>query len=1061
MKLSPKEEAALSLIKEDPAYENYFFNKVADLKWFCPLKERGYFSADKAPAPKPADEKGYFIIPQWNVLDYLEKVSQQVKISGNEKYINELLMIIKEVTSYKDVSGRHIDNYRTWWYFIKILLKFPNEKIPIEILDLVPIWLNSKFGTGLHGSDIVTKLLPKFLPDEPTPADIKKAENLIKYVTKIKWDKPAKESRNTLLYTKAEPKTIIDTHWLKESFITKKNALKIGEKCTDGPIYFIADKLKTIFRKLHPKHFDDIEVEDKIHRITVYHKKDYEFDFEVGILNKEQLGGSESKDEFLALLSAKAQDPYRFKISKCKSKENFVMRAITEISELKIINSVGKDLQEKLANLYETIFRDYSNIWFESIAEGPELHIFEAKEILTLILRDIVLGTAKKNKAVVQEVFINFLSTRYQYSIFKRIILFVIGECWEDYRKEFWKFLEDKGGEEIFDDPHYEAEIYTLLESNVKKLRPEEKTTIMQIIAKGPQRYLPEERKNEYLSYWKQKWYSALKLDEEFLSLYEGQKAITHLEEEIRFKEPHSKWGPGPSPLTKEEILQMSNDELAQFFTKFETKDFWKGPTVDGLSDTLRAAVMEKPEKFCTLFSPFLNSPYLYIYEILWGIKDAWSNKKAIEWEKLFDFLKKYIERDDFWHDKFKLSIPEHKDADHEWVSGMIGELIEAGTQDDKWAFDESYLPIAQKILFCILDNLKKEAMKEEHDPMMDALNTPFGKIITALINLALRKARLGKQRGTITDIKWSEDIKNKYEKLLNDKITEAYTLLGLYMPNFYYLDKVWVEQKIKEFESIEEQELWQAFMAGYFYISTVYNGLYELMRNHYLKAINYPFKEDHSEERIVQHLAVGYLRGVENLSADSLFGIMLEGWEPSQVIEVIDFFWTQRGYFEKVADSGDIEIKKQNDRIIDFWRYIFSKYKDKKEINEDDKKILSSVSRLTKFLPKIDAENISWLMLSARYVNVNFNSPFFIESLDGLKNKGNKIESAKFIAKIFLEMLNEFTPDFDEKHIKSIVENLYTAGDESTKDLADKICDVYARKRFEFLTDIWEKYRS
>jgi len=108
-------EFVLRLIKQDPAYENYFFRKVFNPIWFNVLKEEGYFSWEKAPRPQFLEEKEGWIVPFWNVLEYLEKVSQQVNISGNEEYIDDLLTIIKDVTSYHIEHDKILDNYLTWW----------------------------------------------------------------------------------------------------------------------------------------------------------------------------------------------------------------------------------------------------------------------------------------------------------------------------------------------------------------------------------------------------------------------------------------------------------------------------------------------------------------------------------------------------------------------------------------------------------------------------------------------------------------------------------------------------------------------------------------------------------------------------------------------------------------------------------------------------------------------------------------------------------------------------------------------------------------------------------
>ena len=122
-------------------------------------------------------------------------------------------------------------------------------------------------------------------------------------------------------------------------------------------------------------------------------------------------------------------------------------------------------------------------------------------------------------------------------------------------------------------------------------------------------------------------------------------KKITNIDTELHpaIGKTETRWGPGPSPLTREEILRMTNRELAEFLSKFKTKDSWEGPTVGGLSDTLKEAVKTNPNKFADDLGPFKDGGFIYIYKILDGFKDAWKEKKAIDWGKIFDFITTYI----------------------------------------------------------------------------------------------------------------------------------------------------------------------------------------------------------------------------------------------------------------------------------------------------------------------------------------------------------------------------------------------------------------------------------
>jgi len=971
------EKELFVIIGFEKEYEEYIFKKISDVQWFYPLKEKGYFSSDKAPCPVKAEEKGYYRIPQWNVLPYLEKVSQQVSVPENEKYIDELLAIIKDVTRYHVEHDNILDNYRTWWYFVKILCSIPNEKIDDTILDLIPIWLGSKFDNTLPGADIATKLLPKFL-NSNNPDDWKKVEKIIEGITVIKWVKLSQKTREK------EPKTIIDSHWLMESF--KENAIKIGEKCSEDVIFTIADRLKEV------------------------------------------LGG------------------YHLKRAK----------KVTD---------------------------DYSYIWFRSLFEGPHYPVTSTKEALTLILRDVVLAKARKDKSATEVVFKKFLSSEYRYPIFKRIILFVMGNEWNFYGDGniFWEIIGDKKKVLLFEDPNFEPEIYELLRRNINKFTPGEKEKIKGIIENGSQKkYLPTKDKEKRIAYWKQKWYSSMKSDTYFAPLYNEQKKITQIKEEISFKGLKVEWvGPGSSPLTKDNILQMSNKDLAKYLSTFKAEETWKGSPIDSLAETLMQVVKEKPGKFTEDLKCFLNVGYLYVYNILRGVREAWNEKRVINWGNLLEFIKEYIAKDDFWLDKYKMEKAEDVwEANHRWVTGIVGELVEDGTKDDDWAFSEDYFDIAKEILFLILDKQKVKREKEIQNVISYTLNSSFGKVLNSLICLALRIARVESKNVGEKEVKWPDDIKERFEKVLNDEVIEAYVLFDEFMPNFHYLDKKWVEEKIKRMLSVKS-ELWETFMNGYLYGSKIYTNLYELMKPHYLKAIDYEFKEKNIGERLVQHISIGYLRGREDFKEDSLFGKLLKKWKPAQIKEIIGFFWMEREplrkppkavvatpagpkVVEKIHKEQEkeppLELEMRN-RIIEFWRWVYeNKYRNAKVSNEKDKKILSELSKLTVFLPKIDSENVNWLMLCAPYTRLHFDSPFFIEYLNELKDKD---ESSKYVGKIFLKILESSTPDFRKEHIRSIVEFLYKTGDEKNKKEADEICNIYGSRGLDFLRDLYEGYNK
>ncbi|MBM4065713.1 MAG: toll/interleukin-1 receptor domain-containing protein [Planctomycetes bacterium] len=1020
-------------------YHRYFFSKLINAKWFKYLKLYGYLRANPQPI-EAMDSPGLFRIPQWDALVYLERVSSQTDKNG--EVINGLLDIIRSVTSLKDANGKHIDNYRTWYYFVKILLNLPNDKIPFDIIESISIWLDSKFSTSLPGSEIAGKLLPKFLNSDNLD-DWKKAERLFEIITDIKWI-PVPESQRNTYERDIEARIIIEPYWLRKGF--EKRFERIGIVCSTRVIDTIAKRILTIFSKQHDQAYDvDYEgkkyqiahslIEDGGHKISVHSLR----------IPEDWDGFSQSTIGKTLVTSFDISDFENMAAFVTKVKEGLIKHAFC---------SLGTELDEAISSIYS--LHDYTYIGYSSLSASPDqIHINDTKKILIYILKEILAVKAQYDRAESSKVLDKFLSREYPYPFFKRLVLFVAAREWDKYKEYFFKVINM---EEVrcFEESDYAKELSILIKDNFSKFNPDEKEIIKKIIEAGPQ-LLPDENPEKYTAYWKQKWLSLMKDDPLFVPIFGEQKKVTGIEKE-RFNfgtEFRTSEGPGPSPLSTEEILKLTSAELAIKLKEFRSEKKWEGMTVAGFSVALKEAVMTNPSKFTDNLSHFEDVGFIYVYKILDGLKDTWKTKKTIDWGKVFDFVVPYIKKDEFWKDKYIVESGAWLGgADHGWIISMVTELIQEGTKDDSWAFPEEYFDEAKEIVFTLLQ--ETEEVEEISDYVSHTLNTTCGKLITALVYLALRIARVNKKEGIKNDPRWTEEFKKKFDELLVGKVIDAYTSLGRFLPSLSYLDKEWVKGKIEQTISEKESKYWHAFMEGYLSVGSVYDNLYSLMRPHYEYGLSCEFKQ-HDREYLIQHICVGYLRGHEKLDdPESLFRKIIDAWRPEQIREVIGFFWMQRG----IQTESTEENEKMRGEIIEFWRLLYEKYKGKDEVSltQEDKHILSAVSKLTTFLSKIGHESFEWLMVSSSYVHEDFNSPFFIEYLNELKDKGEKAETAKYIGEIFLKILEKFTPDYNQEHIHSIVEFVYDAG---ATDIANRICNIYGSMGQEFLRDIYEKYSN
>jgi hypothetical protein len=237
-------------------------------------------------------------------------------------------------------------------------------------------------------------------------------------------------------------------------------------------------------------------------------------------------------------------------------------------------------------------------------------------------------------------------------------------------------------------------------------------------------------------------------------------------------------------------------------------------------------------------------------------------------------------------------------------------------------------------------------------------------------------------------------------------------------------------------------------------------------MRPNYIKALESTIFKGRADERLVEHICIGYLQLGESLNLNnadeqpSLFRKMLDEantddnrsrWE-----DVAGFFWSISGRRLKKDEKDEQEEEPSDEtknKVIAFWEWTFRERESvKAKLGESYDSFLSRMAELTIWLDKIDETTEPWLLLSVPYIEIQHRSAFFIEYL----TKFDDEESVKRIGKIFLKVLETATPTFRQEDIQVIVERLYKVGE---KINADNVCNTYGRRGIHFLKDLF--YRN
>ncbi|MDD5703475.1 MAG: toll/interleukin-1 receptor domain-containing protein [Dehalococcoidales bacterium] len=684
-----------------------------------------------------------------------------------------------------------------------------------------------------------------------------------------------------------------------------------------------------------------------------------------------------------------------------------------------------------------------------------DLHKGRLPNIIVRGARDLLNALVTKDK----ESAINILTglLKREHPIFRRLAISVASANWQSCSALYGIFAN----RHMLNDHNIKHEIYVFLKQNFNNLKQEEKDKIIDLIELGSDRADEESTDEKRQAYWKQGWLSAIIPSgyPRSAKLYKKHKAVTNIEPDHPDFSTWTEmgWGPDPSPISVDILLQKNNSDVANYLSSYkETLKTWRGPSREGLQEALFKAVRTNPEKFYVDLHPFVQIPIDYQYRIIGGFRKAWEEKTDLDWEKIVSFCTKIVMTKEFW-----VSPEKNGDGNRRGIIiSEIADLVTDGTKDDSRAFPSNLLPQAEELLLVLLTRTESK-LERPDDLLFEVLNSAKGRVLTALVNYSLRVARLG---GLTANPKWAGRVKDEFARRLDRTVEPDLRFLltlGRYLPNLYYLDKQWVESNINQIFPKDIEDHWQAAMEGYLLHGKVYSVIYDLLRSndHYQKAIETTFRDKEARKRLIEHLCIGYLLEKEEVGDQtSPFQTCLDSWDIETLTQIIWFFWIQREYLvdkearEIQTNQQDI-IKKQTDRILKFWRYIYGILKSKGTLTENEKKFASDLSRLSCYVKALDPETLEMIVFSAKYVDKNFNSSFFIEYLLRLCDV-----SPSQVGEIFIVMLDSSTPVFDQKIIRAIVTILYQSGQ---VDVANKISNIYGGRGIEFLRDIYELYNS
>jgi hypothetical protein len=374
-------------------------------------------------------------------------------------------------------------------------------------------------------------------------------------------------------------------------------------------------------------------------------------------------------------------------------------------------------------------------------------------------------------------------------------------------------------------------------------------------------------------------------------------------------------WVGPESPLGKKELAAMSPEEFLNYITvEFKPNKVHWEPSPEGLSRILEEVVQDKPEAYAEAADKFFDPDNIYpAYPtgVLRGLQKAAQESKQFPLDSVFVLCESLIgeiknapdvkgesRRGDFDFGQFS------------WARGVIGNLFEAITTNDKFSIDQNEMVRVRALLFRVL--------KEDPDPTEEdekahggdnmgfisyCINCNRGKSIYALLSHALRWARTfrpeaerlaEKDKGPFPPggSRFEPETKEFLTAFLaTERSPSVQAALGHYLPQLYFLDQEWVcDQKEKGLflpSSSEQTLFWQAHMVSYVSYGTYYDELYRFLKVDFKRLIdeldqgNCPKDERfHIRHRLGEFLMIAFWKALDGLEKQ---GVISEFFDKSE----------------------------------------------------------------------------------------------------------------------------------------------------------------------------------
>ena len=198
-------------------------------KYFYRIKEKRLFAFNNNQRP----------IPSWAALEYLAAVAKITCKQNKEDLAVEIMTIVRTGSRNTDSKINSSENHYACYMFAKIIGLVPLTVVKMDDIDLIRIWLDNEFNSGLTIKELSDGILQRLI-NENDDKSLKKASRVLYHCTALK-----REKGSDLGLGRRKLATIADDYQLER--LLKKYIPSFAEKIPEETVKILIKRLKFIF----------------------------------------------------------------------------------------------------------------------------------------------------------------------------------------------------------------------------------------------------------------------------------------------------------------------------------------------------------------------------------------------------------------------------------------------------------------------------------------------------------------------------------------------------------------------------------------------------------------------------------------------------------------------------------------------------------------------------------------------------------------------------------------------------------------------------------------------